>query len=363
MTGAILPGAANAADYVALSGRQLYERFCASCHGVQGRGDGPVADSLRVEVPDLTRIAQRRGAALPRDRIARIIDGRHVLKAHGSRTMPVWGEDLSRAHAGDPDAERNTEIIISRLAEYVWFLQRPGDQDVPLAAQAPDAPAGVDQWIHAALELDRNAERGALLYEQHCADCHGGQAWGDAARSIPALAGQRRAYLVKQLADFIELERRGDQEALRGERQGRDQGRSMHEVVSSAGLDDPQVWADIAAYVNGLPLAQSTQTGDGTGLALGEAVYREQCATCHEEDARGDDEGFVPSLRNQHYVYLLRQMRGLTAWHRSNADEGLIRFLDSLETEEMTAVADYLSRFRGPVRDRLRMHNDGTVGD
>lgn len=348
MAGAGLSSAADAADYAVLSGKQLYERFCASCHGVQGRGDGPVADSLRVEVPDLTRIAQRQGAALPRDRIARIIDGRHVIKAHGSRTMPVWGEDLSQAHAGDPDAERSTGIIISRLADHVWLLQRPRDQDLPPVEPAPDAQARVDQWIHTALELDQDTERGAVLYAQHCAGCHGAQAWGDAARFIPALAGQRRAYLVKQLADFMELER---------------EGRSMHEVVSSAGLGDPQVWADIAGYMNGLSPAQPTQTGDGTGLVLGEAIFREQCAACHEEDARGDDEGFVPSLRNQHYAYLLHQMRGLTAWHRLNADDGLVRFLDSLEAEEMTAVADYLSRFRGPVQDRLRMHNDGTVGD
>lgn len=348
MTAVGLFGAAHAADYAALSGKQLYERFCASCHGVQGRGDGPVAGSLKVEVPDLTRIAQRQGAALPRERIARIIDGRHVIKAHGSRTMPVWGEDLSRAYLGDPDAQRSTEIIISRLAEYVWLLQQPRDPDLHPAAPAPDAQARVDRWIHTVLQLDQDTQRGAVLYGQHCADCHGAQAWGDAARFIPALAGQRRAYLVKQLADFIELERAG---------------RSMHEVVSSPRLDDPQAWADIAGYMNGLPPAQPTQTGDGAGLALGEAIFREQCATCHEEDARGDDEGFVPSLRNQHYAYLLRQMRGLTAWHRLNADDGLIRFLDSLEPEEMTAVADYLSRFRGPVRDRLRMHNDGTVGD
>jgi len=359
--GAGLSSAAEAADYAALSGKQLYERFCASCHGVQGRGDGPVADSLRVEVPDLTRIAQRQGAALPRERIARIIDGRHVIKAHGSRTMPVWGEDLSQVHAGDPDAERSTGIIISRLADHVWLLQQPRDHNLSptmapeptdigpeLTEPAPDAQARVDQRIHTALELDQNTERGAVLYARHCAGCHGAQAWGDASRFIPALAGQRRAYLIKQLADFIELER---------------QGQSMHEVVSSAELDDPQLWADITGYMNGLSPVESTQAGDGTGLALGEAIFREQCANCHEEDARGDDEGFVPSLRNQHYAYLLRQMRGLTAWHRSSADDGLVRFLNSLEAEEMTAVADYLSRFRGPVRDRLKMHNDGTVGD
>lgn len=116
---------ARAADYVAMSGKELYDRFCASCHGVTGRGDGPVANSFKVEVPDLTLIARRANGAYPRDRIEKIIDGRHIIGAHGSRTMPVWGEDLSRLELGNPDAERSTRLIILRLADYVWLLQKP----------------------------------------------------------------------------------------------------------------------------------------------------------------------------------------------------------------------------------------------
>lgn len=118
----------RAADYVAMSGKDLYVRFCASCHGVTGRGDGPVAGSLKVEVPDLTLIARRAQGMYARDRIEKIIDGRHLLVAHGSRTMPVWGEDLSRLEIGNPDAERSTRIVILRLADYVWLLQKPSAQ-------------------------------------------------------------------------------------------------------------------------------------------------------------------------------------------------------------------------------------------
>lgn len=120
--------AASAADYVTMSGQELYVRFCASCHGATGRGDGPVAKSLKVEVPDLTLIARRAGGAYRRDRIERIIDGRHVIAAHGSRTMPVWGEDFSRSELGSPDAERATRLIIARLADYVWLLQKPAPE-------------------------------------------------------------------------------------------------------------------------------------------------------------------------------------------------------------------------------------------
>lgn len=116
---------AHASDYVAMSGKDLYVRFCASCHGVTGRGDGPVAGSLKVEVPDLTLLARRAKGLYPRDRIEKIIDGRYIVAAHGSRTMPVWGEDFSRQEIGNPDAERGTRLIIQRLADYVWLLQKP----------------------------------------------------------------------------------------------------------------------------------------------------------------------------------------------------------------------------------------------
>lgn len=208
------------------------------------------------------------------------------------------------------------------------------------------SPTRVDQLVRQALQLDPNIKRGGGLYEVHCASCHGQGAIGDSKNVIPALAGQREAYLIKQLADFAELERDGD---------------AMHTVVSKAALNEPQPWADLAGYLSQLPFARFPETADGEGVELGEAIFQEQCASCHEEDARGDDDGFIPSLRNQHYSYLVRQMRSLAASHRLNVDADLVRFIDSLDTEEITAVADYLSRLRGPVRDRAKLRDDGTL--
>jgi hypothetical protein len=56
--------------------------------------------------------------------VERIIDGRFVIGAHGSRTMPIWGEALSLSALGDPNAERATQTIIGRLADHLWQLQR-----------------------------------------------------------------------------------------------------------------------------------------------------------------------------------------------------------------------------------------------
>ncbi|MET0660847.1 MAG: cytochrome c, partial [Steroidobacteraceae bacterium] len=78
-----------------MTGEELYQRFCASCHGTTGRGDGPVSHYFTVEVPDLTLIARRASGTYPYERVVRIIDGRHTLAAHGSRAMPVWGVEFS----------------------------------------------------------------------------------------------------------------------------------------------------------------------------------------------------------------------------------------------------------------------------
>jgi cytochrome c553 len=208
------------------------------------------------------------------------------------------------------------------------------------------SPTRVDEQVRAALQLEPNIKRGSGLYSVHCVSCHRREALGDATNVVPALAGQRQAYLVKQLADFTELERRSS---------------DMHKTVARSAVADPQVWADLAGYLSQLPFGRFPETGDGSGVELGEAIFHEQCASCHEEDARGDDDGFIPSLRNQHYAYLVRAMRGIGGSHRLNIDEDLARFLDSLDTEEMTAVADYLSRLRGPTRDRAKLNDDGTL--
>lgn len=106
----LLETSGRAAELSSYSGAELYQRFCASCHGYSGFGDGPVASQLKVSVPDLTRIAKRHGGVFPAEDVRRIIDGRSVHMAHGTRTMPVWGygDDFATAsfRLADCDFER-----------------------------------------------------------------------------------------------------------------------------------------------------------------------------------------------------------------------------------------------------------------
>ncbi|HTE40747.1 MAG TPA: c-type cytochrome [Steroidobacteraceae bacterium] len=202
--------------------------------------------------------------------------------------------------------------------------------------------------IKTAQSLDANPNRGAKLYASHCSSCHGSSAFGSSTRGIPSLAGQRQAYLLKQLADFSADERDGV---------------AMHRTLSHSRLREPQTWVDVASYLNSLPAAAKVQQGDGSGFLLGEAIYREQCASCHDEDARGDDDGFVPAVRNQHYRYLLKQLRGFVDGHRRNVELDLVQYMSSLDADELSGVADYLSRFEGPVKDRTKLSNNGVAGD
>ncbi len=78
-----------------------------------------------MEVPDLTLLARRHSGTFPADLVERIIDGRHIIAAHGTRTMPIWGEEFGRMSIGEPDAEEVTRTAITQLVEYLQQLQRP----------------------------------------------------------------------------------------------------------------------------------------------------------------------------------------------------------------------------------------------
>jgi len=111
------------ADYTTYSGEKLFQRFCAACHGTQAKGDGPVASSLAVQVPNLRELSLRNKGTFPAEKIVRIIDGRTLLNPHGSRSMPVWGDEFLRAEAGDPVAERETADMIKKMVEYLRSIQ------------------------------------------------------------------------------------------------------------------------------------------------------------------------------------------------------------------------------------------------
>lgn len=121
---ALSTASAHGSEFASFSGKELYQRFCSACHGMEGRGDGPVSKFFAEETPDLTLIERRHGGKYPYRQIEQIIDGRFIIGAHGSRTMPVWGEEFGRAELGNPDAEQATQTVIGRLSDYLYSIQK-----------------------------------------------------------------------------------------------------------------------------------------------------------------------------------------------------------------------------------------------
>jgi mono/diheme cytochrome c family protein len=101
--------------------KTMYTRYCSSCHGVDGKGDGPMAEVLKKRPTDLTRIAKNAGGDFPAMKVMQSIDGTLAVRGHGSAEMPVWGERLS-AEAAAPmaphaakDRSAQTPTIEDRL--------------------------------------------------------------------------------------------------------------------------------------------------------------------------------------------------------------------------------------------------------
>ncbi|MHA3977314.1 c-type cytochrome [Halovulum sp. GXIMD14794] len=97
-----VPVGAFAQDAAVEIGRQEYVAACASCHGMDGTGTGPLAEVLEIETPDLTMLSQRMGSdTFPMWNTVVLIDGRSGVRAHGGE-MPVWGDRFS-VEARRPD--------------------------------------------------------------------------------------------------------------------------------------------------------------------------------------------------------------------------------------------------------------------
>lgn len=100
------------------AGSGLFVNYCASCHGPNAKGNGPMADVLTTKPADLTTIARRNGGKFPSDVVFRTIDGRNPMKGHGGQEMPVWGNAFLRAEGG-----ATPEVIRQRIEALVSYLE------------------------------------------------------------------------------------------------------------------------------------------------------------------------------------------------------------------------------------------------
>lgn len=103
-------------------GEDLFNFYCASCHGRDGKGGGPVVPALKVSPPDLTTLAARHGGTFPKAFVESFVTGNRapLVPAHGSEEMPVWGPIF---RALDPNATAN-RVRIENIVGYIEAMQK-----------------------------------------------------------------------------------------------------------------------------------------------------------------------------------------------------------------------------------------------
>ncbi|MGE0115946.1 MAG: cytochrome c [Steroidobacteraceae bacterium] len=198
-------------------------------------------------------------------------------------------------------------------------------------AWAARQPASVpDVNLSSTLARSPNETRGQRIFELHCQQCHQAGAIGSAAQKVPALAGQQYEYLIKQVVDFLDLERENS---------------TMHQQLVRSGMNNATSIADVVGYVANLPRNPAPEKGPGTDLVQGKQIYDSYCVSCHGRTGEGNSDLWVPNLRGQHYSYLLTQMQHMARSQRTNVSEDLHRMFTTYADEEFQAVADYLTRW------------------
>jgi mono/diheme cytochrome c family protein len=103
----------------AASGSEMFNAYCAVCHGPTGVGNGPAARALNKAPTDLTKLSAKNGNKFPEAVVSRYIAGDETVAAHGTRDMPIWGKVF---HSMDNSAAVD-QLRISNLTNYVKSLQ------------------------------------------------------------------------------------------------------------------------------------------------------------------------------------------------------------------------------------------------
>jgi mono/diheme cytochrome c family protein len=102
------------------SGKEMYLQYCASCHGKEGKGDGPAVSALKVAPSNLTTLSARNNGAFPEIKVSRTIEGSDDLAAHGSRDMPTWGQVFHQMEGG---GAATGKLRVANLTAYLKSLQ------------------------------------------------------------------------------------------------------------------------------------------------------------------------------------------------------------------------------------------------
>ena len=238
-------------------------------------------------------------------------------------TLPSWA-----ARALNAVVSRSTRQGVVRLCPLLLVCLQPN---------YGLAQAQAHELTTQALAATSDLEQGKVLYERYCKRCHDAGGNGTRDREVPRLAGQQRFYLLNQLAQIIALDRDAP---------------IMHRVLARPPLLDPQALSDLSAYLAALPPDSHGEHGDPHWLGLGRILYNLRCGECHGTYGEGRAQGPIPAVGGQNYTYLLNQLNGFAAGHRSKVDSDMLTAVRALAANDMKAVADFMSRMPESVDPR-----------
>jgi cytochrome c553 len=147
-------------------------------------------------------------------------------KVNGEDAYEICGACHLASGAGRPDgtfpqlAGQHTTVLIKQMADiraglrdnptmYPFAISLTDPQelaDVSAYIQSLCIPTGhgVYEGADAALQI----EKGRLLYEKQCLECHGKHGEGDAKKFYPVIAGQHYKYLLRQMTELRDGKRR-----------------------------------------------------------------------------------------------------------------------------------------------------------
>jgi mono/diheme cytochrome c family protein len=101
-------------------GKQMFANYCASCHGLEGKGNGPVAPTLKIPPVDLTALSKNNHGLFPEAHVISILQYGTAIPSHGTAEMPIWGPLLGKMEKPNPQVQK---LRISNLVRYLETLQ------------------------------------------------------------------------------------------------------------------------------------------------------------------------------------------------------------------------------------------------
>lgn len=105
------------------SGKQMYAAYCAACHGLTGKGDGPAAPALKTPATNLTELSKNNGGKYPAAHVGSVLQFGVPVAAHGSKDMPVWGPLFESLTPGTPTRRAEASLRIKNLTDFLETLQ------------------------------------------------------------------------------------------------------------------------------------------------------------------------------------------------------------------------------------------------